>query len=66
MFGVYLGEFPADICSKCGESFTDQVTTRKIEEIARHKRDKIRRPNRNVHTARIHDAADGTGKDNGS
>ena len=37
MFGIYLGEFPAEICSKCGESFTDQETTRKIEEIAKEK-----------------------------
>ena len=37
MFGVYLGEFPADICSKCGESFTDSDTTRKIEEAAKKK-----------------------------
>ncbi len=37
MFGIYLGEFPADICSKCGESFTDQETTRKIQQIAKEK-----------------------------
>ena len=37
MFGVYLGEFPAEICSKCGESFTDEETTRKIQEIAKKK-----------------------------
>ena len=37
MFGVYLGEFPADICSKCGESFTDAETTRKIEEAAKRR-----------------------------
>lgn len=37
MFGVFLGEFPAEICSKCGESFTDEETTRKIEEIAKKK-----------------------------
>lgn len=37
MFGIYLGEFPADICSKCGESFTDSDTTKKIEEIAKQK-----------------------------
>lgn len=37
MFGVYLGEFPAEICSKCGESFTDEATTRKIEEAAKKK-----------------------------
>ena len=35
MFGVYLGEFPADICNKCNESFTDSETTIKIEEAAR-------------------------------
>jgi len=37
MFGVYLGEFPAEICSKCNESFTDSNTTKKIEEIAKKK-----------------------------
>ncbi len=37
MFGIFLGEFPADICSKCKESFTDAETTRKIEEIAKDK-----------------------------
>lgn len=37
MFGVYLGEFPAEICSKCNESFTDEKTTKTIEEAARKK-----------------------------
>tara|TARA_Y100000294_G_scaffold136039_2_gene128854 strand:- start:3037 stop:3360 length:324 start_codon:yes stop_codon:yes gene_type:complete len=37
MFGVYLGQFPAEICSKCKESFTDAETTRKIEEVAKKK-----------------------------
>ena len=37
MFGVFLGEFVADICSKCEESFTDAETTRKIEEVAKQK-----------------------------
>lgn len=37
MFGVYLGEFPAEICSKCGESFTDEETTREIETLAKKK-----------------------------
>lgn len=37
MFGVYLGEFPADVCTKCGESFTDAETTREIERIAKKK-----------------------------
>ena len=37
MFGVQLGDFPAQLCSACGESFTDQETTRKIEEAAKTK-----------------------------
>lgn len=37
MFGFFLGEFSAEICSKCNETFTDAATTRKIEEIAKHK-----------------------------
>ncbi len=37
MYGVYLGEFPAEICNKCNESFTDKETTKKIEEIAKKK-----------------------------
>ncbi|MBI5872249.1 AbrB/MazE/SpoVT family DNA-binding domain-containing protein [archaeon] len=37
MFGIYLGEFSADICSRCGESFTDSNVTKKIEEIAKQK-----------------------------
>lgn len=35
MFGVYLGEFPADVCDKCNESFTDEKTTKAIEESAK-------------------------------
>ena len=37
MFGIYLGEFPAEICSNCNESFTDEKTTRAIEDSARKK-----------------------------
>lgn len=37
VFGVYLGEFPADICSKCNESFVDEATMRDIEEVAKRK-----------------------------
>ena len=37
MFGIFLGEFPAEICSECKESFTDAETTRKIEEVAKQK-----------------------------
>jgi hypothetical protein len=35
MFGIYLGEFPAEICNKCNESFTDEKTTRAIGEAAK-------------------------------
>jgi len=34
MFGVYLGEFSAEICN---ESFTDEKTTRAIEKEAKEK-----------------------------
>ena len=37
MFGVDLGSFPAQLCSKCGESFTDEKTTKLIEEAAKEK-----------------------------
>ena len=37
MFGVYLGEFSADVCNKCGESFTDSNTTKEIQEVAKKK-----------------------------
>ncbi len=37
MFGVYLGEFPAEVCTKCGESFTDSKTTKMIEDAAKEK-----------------------------
>ncbi len=37
MFGIYLGEFPAIICSECKESFTDSETTKKIEQVAKSK-----------------------------
>lgn len=37
MFGVMLGKFPADVCSSCGESFTDQQTTQAIEVLAKKK-----------------------------
>jgi hypothetical protein len=37
--GVYLGKFPAEICTKCRESFTDSKTTKKIEETAKKKGD---------------------------
>jgi YgiT-type zinc finger domain-containing protein len=37
MFGIYLGEFPALVCTKCNESFTDSETTKRIEEAAKKK-----------------------------
>ena len=37
MFGVYLGEFSAEICSNCHQSFTDEKTTRVIEALAKEK-----------------------------
>ena len=37
MFGIYLGEFPAEVCSHCGESFTDVKTTKRIEDAAKKK-----------------------------
>jgi len=35
MFGVDLGEYPAEICNSCGESFVDQKAMRKIEARAK-------------------------------
>jgi len=35
MFGVYLGEYPAELCNKCGESFVDSKTMQKIEDKAK-------------------------------
>lgn len=37
MYGIELGKFPALICSSCKESFTDEGTTKKIEEKAKEK-----------------------------
>jgi len=37
MFGIDLGEFFAEVCSCCGESFTDEETTKRIEEAAKKK-----------------------------
>ena len=37
MFGIYLGDFPAEVCDTCNESFTDAATTRKIEGAAKKK-----------------------------
>jgi transposase-like protein len=37
MFGIDLGRFPAKVCTKCGESFTEAATTRLIEDAAKQK-----------------------------
>ena len=37
LFGVYLGEFDAEICDHCGEIFNDEETTQKIEDLAKQK-----------------------------
>ena len=37
MFRTYLGKFQAEICTKCGESFTNSETTKKLEEAAKKK-----------------------------
>lgn len=36
MYGIYLGEFPAEICHECNESFTDSATTKLIEQEAKN------------------------------
>lgn len=35
MFGIDLGEYPAEICDSCGESFVNQDAMRKIEARAK-------------------------------
>ena len=35
MFGVDLGEYPAEVCDSCGESFVDQDAMKKIEARAK-------------------------------
>ena len=37
MFGISLGKFPAELCTQCGESFTDAETTMRIEDAAKKK-----------------------------
>lgn len=37
IFGEYLGEFPADVCINCKESFTTEQTTKEIERAAKNK-----------------------------
>ena len=37
MFGEYLGEFPATVCTACKESFVDSEAMKLIEEAAKKK-----------------------------
>lgn len=35
MFGVDLGEFEAEVCPKCGESFLEEAAMEQLEQRAR-------------------------------
>ncbi|MBD3304425.1 hypothetical protein GF343_04720 [Candidatus Woesearchaeota archaeon] len=37
MYGIKLGDFPAEICAKCNEEVYDEETVEKINEIAKKK-----------------------------
>ena len=37
MFGVGLGNFPAEVCSKCGEEVFTEETSARIDEVAKEK-----------------------------
>lgn len=37
LYGELLGRFKADVCSKCGEEFFDEETSKKIDEYAKKK-----------------------------
>ncbi len=37
MHGVYLGEYPAEVCESCGESFVNSDAMRRIERKAKKK-----------------------------
>ncbi len=37
LFGVNLGKFPAEVCSKCGEEVFTEETSARIDEITRKK-----------------------------
>ena len=37
IFGVSLGKFPAEVCTKCGEVCFDEDTSRKMTDIAKEK-----------------------------
>lgn len=37
MYGVNLGKFPAEVCTKCGEEVFDEKTSEEIDKIAKEK-----------------------------
>ncbi len=37
VYGIFLGKFPAEVCSKCGEEVFDEVTSDKIDKIAKER-----------------------------
>lgn len=37
MYGISLGKFPAEVCSKCGEEVFDEKTSQEIDRIAKEK-----------------------------
>lgn len=37
LYGEHLGDFDAEVCAKCGETFFDENTSRKMTEAAKKK-----------------------------
>ena len=37
LYGVKIGEFPADVCQKCGEICFDEETSKKITNLTKEK-----------------------------
>ena len=37
MYGIILGKFPAEVCTKCGEELFDEKTSEEIDKIAKEK-----------------------------
>lgn len=37
LYGISLGKFNAEVCDKCGEVFFDEITSKKMTELAKRK-----------------------------
>ncbi|HLC64785.1 MAG TPA: YgiT-type zinc finger protein [Candidatus Nanoarchaeia archaeon] len=37
MYGIHLGKFPAEVCTKCGEEVFDEKTSEEIDSVAKKK-----------------------------